>query len=104
MGDFFVTITDPERAREFQEVLGTTTVPVKSLQPYLGSAPGQEGKIFYILDPGQLTDDQYLKLVRHLSKKFGLHPNQVREEMGKYGVPILAEHCSIVIMNPQRWI
>lgn len=103
-GDFFVIVNDEERALEFTEVLGTNQLPVKSLQPVLGTAPGVKGKPFYILDVAQLNPYQRRKLARHIAEKFGLNPDDVHNEMAVNGVPILAEHCSVMLKNPGRWL
>lgn len=104
MGDFYVRITDPERSREFEGIFGTAEVPVKSLQPVIGNAPGMKNKPFYILDIWCLSYTEYAKLAHHLAEKFSLPIEETYKELNKNGCPILAEHCSIVVRNPQRWL
>lgn len=105
MGDFYVTITDPACAREFEECLGTTTVPVKSLIPLQCSTPGMENMLFYQMDISSLSESQIDRLAVHIAKKFRLPFDTVKDDLiGNHGLPILSKHCSIVIENPQRWI
>ena len=101
--DFTVTITDPERAAEWQAVLGTTTVHVQSPIPTCANLPGKPGALVYFLDLDFLTPQQRVALVDHLAKKFGIDAADVRQLLPGMGVPILAENCVVTVANPQRW-
>ncbi len=100
MSDFYITITDPERSKEFEEVLGTSTLPVKSLTPVKDAS----GRVFYIVDDKQLTDQQFRNLVGHLAEKFEAATGEVALELRMNGFPVLASGCSIMVKNPQRWM
>ena len=61
--DFKVTICDPERKAEWEAVLGTTTVHVKSPFPTLANLPGHPGALIYELDLDFLSQEQRQKLI-----------------------------------------
>ena len=103
--DFIVTVTDEARRRELEEVLGTSTVPVRSPTPVIASAPGLPGPSrFYVMDVRKLSEEQRVKLARHLAAKFGLRDREVLQELARNGLPILAEHCTVAVRNPLRWM
>lgn len=102
--DFEIIVNDEARAREFQDIMGSNILPVKSPQPSMGTLPGMKGKKFYLLDVAKLTPYHCIKLARHLAETFGLEPDQVHDDMTKNGVPVLAEDCTVVINNPMKWL
>lgn len=101
--DFMVTITNPERAAEWQAVFGTTTVHVQSPIPFEASLPGRPRSLVYLLDLRLISDDQRRKLVEHLARKFGLAKSFVDAELDAHGVPLLAEDCVATVDHPQKW-
>ena len=67
----------------------------------------KSGKQFFFRDlpfgdrgvgPGQLD-----KIVEHLARKFNLSESEAQQELVQTGIPILAEHCNVMVYNPQRW-
>ena len=104
MKDFRVTITDPVRAAEWQEILGTTTVCVRSPIPTLGELPGHPKALIYELDLNMLTPEQFENIVVFISKKFNEPVEAVRAGILILGMPILADDCMVIVENPQRWL
>lgn len=102
--DFEVTIHDKERSENFIEVFGTNTVKVKSPIPKWIIKPNGEEAEAYFLDLDLITKEEREKLIRNIHERFNQSINFVRKNLEKMGVPILAEHCSLIIHNPQRWI
>lgn len=103
--DFTVRITNPQRAAEWQAVFGTTTVCVRSPFPHFGNLPGfSEPQLLYLLDLDEITPEQRLALVMHIAEKFSLPAEEVEAALDTDGVPLLAQDCTAVISNPQRWL
>jgi hypothetical protein len=102
--DFKCIITETTRAAEWQKHLGTTTVYVKSPIPSWASLPGIPRAQIYELDLELLTPVQRENLVIWLAEKFDLPADEVRADLEKYGVPILAEHCVVTVEHPHRWL
>ena len=102
--DFEITIREnTEKAKAFMEVLGTLTVCVKSpIREYI-STPHHEKVLAYFLDLELLTKEQIEKLIAYISEKFNQSIDFVKENLDKFGVPILQNDCSVWIKNPQRW-
>lgn len=42
-------------------------------------------------------------IVAHLSQKFGMTPQECESKIAKVGIPILADDCTVVLNDPQRW-
>jgi len=101
--DFTATIHDPERAAEWQAILGTNTIYIRSPIPESANLPGHPDALIYYLDLDLLAEDQRIRLIAHLAHKFGLAEAGVDAMMEEHGVPILANDCSITVRNPQRW-
>ena len=102
--DFVANIHDPERAAEWQRILGITSVYVKSFFPTYANLPGHPNARIYELDLDLLTDDQRTKLTAFLAQKFGMDADQAKAMLPEYGVPILAKDVTITIHNPQKWL
>jgi len=104
--DFSVTIIDPERAAEWTDVLGTTTVNVVSPLPSLVNLPGHPRALAFFLDIKLLSGAQRAALVNHLANKFGEPAADVEAAIAEdpdHAVPILDKDCIMVIQNPWRW-
>ena len=100
--DFRVTVYNKDRAKEWESILGTTTVYVKSPFPTLAKLPGRGEALIYELDLDLITDEQRERLVAHLAAKFDV-PLAVVQAKLDLGVPILADDCTVGVMNPQKW-
>jgi len=101
--DFTVTVCDPERKAEFEAILGTATVCVKTPFPVRANLPGHPDALVYELDLELITLKQRERLVAHLAEKFELPPAEVEANLNDHGVPILADDCVVGIANPLRW-
>src|SRR4051794_4665359 len=101
--DFEVTITDPERAKFFLEVFGRTNVNVTSPVPSLADLPGKPGARIFMLDLKLITVEERERLVAHIAQRFKLPVAEVEASIDTEGVPILDEHCYVVVFNPQKW-
>lgn len=104
--DFTVTITDPDRAAEWQAMLGTTTVCVTSPLAVTVSLPGHPRAKAFFVDMTLLTEAQRDAVVRHLSTKFNVPAAEISAEIDRdplHAIPILDEHCTVTVANPQRW-
>lgn len=94
------TITDPQRAVEWEAILGTTTVCLKSCLPYRANLPGLPNRLVYELDLASLDDGQRRRLIDFLARKFTLEPEFVAAKLDEFGVPILAEHVTVQVRTP----
>ena len=103
MTDFEVTIYDKERKKDFIKVFGTTTVKIISPIPTRIKIPSGEEKLAYFLDLKSITSEQRTHLITHISERFNQPLEFVAEKLESMGVPILKEHCGLIIHNPQRW-
>ncbi len=102
--DFEVIIHDEERKKNFIEVFNTNTVKVKSPIPQWIKKPNGEMIQAYFLDLDLISKEERKRLVKNLSQRFNQPIEFVEENIDKIGVPILKEHCGLIIHNPQRWI
>ena len=102
--DFEVTIYDEERKKYFIEVFGTNIINVKSPVPEWIQTPDHEKVLAYFLDLDLITERQREKLIKNLSERFNESIEFVEKNLDKMGVPILKEHCGLIIKNPQRWV
>jgi len=101
--DFWITVTDPERAAEFEQVFGSATVPVEAPVPARADVAGEE-HLAYALDLEALDAETIARLVEHLAAKFGVDPDLVEEALHAQGLAILAEGCVVTVHNPHRWL
>jgi hypothetical protein len=102
MSDFTVTIGG-SRGDEWERIAGTRTFPVRSPIPVLADLPGKPSAQVYLLDLASIAEGVRGRIVGHLSRKFGLSPDEAEAEATKQGIPILADECSVMIEHPQRW-
>ena len=104
MGSDFEVIIDKgtQRYDEFMKVLGTHIIKVKSPFPHLIKIQGKEVQA-YFFDLELLSKEQRENYINHLSEKFSQSKDFVEKNLETIGVPILAEGCTLVIHNPQRW-
>lgn len=87
---------DSPRAADWEAVMGSREMPLKSVLPILASAPGVPRGLFYALDTQALTDGQRARLVALLARKFDVPAEEVKADLdGPHGVPILADDVSI---------
>jgi DNA-binding transcriptional regulator YbjK len=103
MKDFTVTVTNPERATDWQNILGRTTVVVQSPIPQRANLPGHHDSLIYLLDLEVLTTEEVDRLVEHLARRFDIPQSDVARDLREMGVPILADDCIVTVSNPQRW-
>jgi len=89
-------VIDPERLKFWRGIFDGDTVPVKSIVPQLAQLPGfAESQLVYELDVDALTQQQHIRLVSALSKRFGVHIRWAGHLLTEQGCPILAEHVSV---------
>ena len=103
MKDFTVTVTNPERAADWQAMLGSTTVFILSPIPVLANLPGKPHAQVYLLDLEALTPEQTDRLIAYLAQKFSIPESEVARGLPTEGVPILADDCIVTVLSPQRW-
>ena len=101
--DFQVTVTNPERAAEWEKILGTATLPVKSPIPTPVLLPTVGKARIYELDLDLITDEQRQNLIVHIAQKFSLDPRDVEQGLEEHGVPLLADDCIVAVFNPNKW-
>jgi len=100
-GDFQATITDPERAKDFVAVFGSSTVDIVGPIPTINRAAGLHGeRRFYHVDLSVYDAATIERLVQHVAAKFKLPVAEVRRDLPTHGLPILASECTISINNP----
>lgn len=103
--DFVVSVSDPERAKFFQEVFGRTEVCVKSPVPTLAGLPGfDEPQPVFFLDLELITPEERERLIQHISQRWNIPSQEVAAQLDEHGVPILDQHCYVAVHNPQRWL
>ncbi len=84
-------IRDPERKREWEAILDSDTLPIKSPIPTWVDLPDMPHKLVYELDLKRLKTEHLERLVDHLARKFDLTPEAVTTQLMAEGVPILVE-------------
>lgn len=104
MKDFEATIIDEERKKDFIKVFGTNVVKIKSPFPKRIILPSGKEALAYFLDLDLISSEEREKLIDHLSKRFNQEKDFVENNLNAIGVPILSDHCIIVVHNPQGWI
>lgn len=102
--DFIVKLNESsERAAYWIKVFGTLEVPVMSPAPVMASTPrGVEPN--YFLDLPALEDEVRERLIDHLAEQFRIPRAEVATLLSAHGVPIPQADCSLLILNPQKWI
>ena len=98
-----VTINGP-RGDEWERVCGTRTFPVTSFNPVRANLPGKPNAEVYIMNVQAMESAVMEKIAAHLAQKFGLTEQEVFSDMAAHGNPILAEDCTVVLNDPQRWV
>lgn len=93
------TVRDPGRRREWVAILGSDTMPLKSMLPTRVNLPGIENALVYELDLEALTDEQRRRMVDHIALKFDLTPEFVETRLEEEGVPILAQDVTVTGYN-----
>lgn len=102
--DFWVTISGL-RGEEWQRVLGTSRLPVRTPVPQLAHLPGHTTpQRVFLLALDQMSDEELEKIWRHLAQKFGLTPEQIRAEIDAVGIPILEADTVVIVHNHLRWL
>ena len=95
---------DDERAVAWLRVFDDTAVPLRSPIPHLARLPGRGEELVYLLDIEALTAEQRGRLVQYIAAKFGIPAEEVDAGLDTHGCPILAEHVTVSIANPWRWL
>ena len=103
--DFWVTVReDSERGREWQRLLGTRTVPVRSPIPHAADLPGLGVRPVFDLAHERLAPDQLDALLDDLCRRFALTRAEGDALLAAQGIPILDEGCTVTIERPARWL
>lgn len=102
--DFRVTIHEPERWTLWQQWLGTDTVCVHSPLRTRVHIEGRGDADAFLLDEQQLSPAQRLAVCRGLAARFQADMHEVEQAMLGQGIVILAEHCSVMVTNPGKWL
>jgi len=90
-------VTDPERRKYFEAILGTNEVPVTSYMPTTVKVPEKGVTEAYKLDLKRVTPAQREAIIAHIAGRFKLDPESVAKDLEKMGVPILADQCTVAI-------
>lgn len=93
-----------ERGAEWERITGTRTFPTLDWNPVRADLPGLGVRDVHRLNLGLMPPDMVEKIVAHLAAKFGMTPEETRDEVMTKGIPVLAEGCSVVLNDPQRWL
>lgn len=98
-----VTIRGP-RGDEWEKVCGTRTFPVTTWNPMRADLPGKpNAEVWFLhiilLGPGMLD-----KIVAHMANKFAVPLEELRREVDRQGIPILAEDGYVHLNDLQRWV
>lgn len=84
-------VKDPARKREWEAILDSDTLPIRSPIPSWTFLPGMGDRLVYELDLKRLTIKHLERLVDHLARKFDFTPEAVSTQLMAEGVPILAD-------------
>ena len=86
------------RAREWDRVFATRTVPLESPYPVTNDSPAGV-RVFYRVAVAQLTPAQRERLIEHLAVKYNEAPSLVAATLDdpEHGLPILAEDVNVSI-------
>lgn len=95
---------DDERTAAWRAVFGDDTIPLRSPIPHMANLPGRGEELVYLLDIEALTADQRGRLVQHIASRFDYPAEEVDATLDDHGCPILAEHVTVTIANPWRWL
>lgn len=98
--DFTVTVCNPERKAEWEAVLGTAAVHVRSPIPSRANLPGHPNVLIYELDLDLLSKEQRARVIAHLAARFDVPEDEVARDLDSVGVPILARDCVVSVKNP----
>ena len=90
-----VTIHDPERKQFWEDMIGTSTLPIKGIVTSVCNLPGKPKAEVYMLDLQAISDDLKRKIAAGIAAKFGYDADIVLSEMVRTGMPILADKCSV---------
>lgn len=87
-----------DRAEDWRRVFGSTKVPIKSMLPIQNNGPHGRGA-FYLLATRALTQEVRARLVEHVSKKFGVPPEEVERDLDdpRHGCPIFSEDVVVTV-------
>jgi len=98
-----VTINGP-RGDEWERVCGTRVFPVASFQPIKANLPGKPNADVWLLNLRLIDSPTLQRIIEHFSVKFNTPPNETAAAAAAQGIPILAEDCTVVLNDPQRWL
>lgn len=68
--DFKVTVHDPTRQAEWEQVYGSTSVCVRSPIPEWANLPGRGRSLVYLLDLSELTGEQRERQIAHITEGY----------------------------------
>lgn len=92
-----VLVTEPTRARKWQEAIGTTTVPVKSETPIevtVGTGTKFTKRPMFEVDVKALTLDQQAGLIAQKAQEWECPIDDARALIYQIGLGIMADHCT----------
>lgn len=87
------------RAEEWQKVFGTDEIEVRGLLPVKANVLGKVREVYFLV-LSALNDEQYERLMFHISEKFRVPLEQVARELPEAGVPVLPEDLIISCDTP----
>lgn len=92
----FATISDKsERYQEWIDVFGTDRIPIiNCMIPDRLNIRGIVREA-YMIDLKKLSAEQMERMIDHISRKFAIPFKEVKAELPKIGVPILAEDVCV---------
>ena len=100
----FEIVVHGRRAEDLIHVFGSNRVCVRSPVPHWAILPGIGPALVYEADLDLITLEQRARLVTLIAERFGLPETEVERELDAHGLPLLADECSVVVHNPQRWL
>lgn len=102
--DFRVTMHDEARRELWQQWIGTDTVCVRTPLRTRVMLDGHGPADAFILDEQQLSPEQQRALCEGIAARFQANAEEVDQDMRSKGIVILAEHCSVMVVNPGKWV
>lgn len=81
------------RGEQWTSVLGTATLPVRSLDTHGASIPFAEYGLYYLLAEDAITDRDFRVIILHLVATWRVSEGAVAAKVHRFGIPIMAEDC-----------
>lgn len=94
---FYLKCNDPARAERIRAGFGVDLIPVLSPSPTMVAIEGAGDVLCYLVDLRSIPRETYESVAQNLVNIYGADMNEVKFQLTRIGLPILAANCVIVI-------